>query len=445
MKAIFGKKIFRLVLGALLATQAVSAQEVTEAPADTLASVIESLQSDLSVLQRIKFSGYIQAQYQKADTIGSPAGFSGDDFKGLDNRFAVRRGRLKVAYTNELSNYVLQIDATEKKLGLKDAYVQFTDPWINVATVTGGVFNRPFGFEVEYSSASLESPERSRICQTLFPGEEDLGAKLTLQMPKTSNWSFIKLDAGLFNGNGINSETDKYKDFIGHLSAKKSFFSESVSVGLGASYYNGGFAEPVSSQAGAKFPHVYKMNGDVFKAIPDSGKVGDKAKREYIGFDGQLSFQTAAGITQFRGEFITGTQPSYKSLNTTSITNTLPASDDIYIRNFTGGYIYFIQSILNTKNEIVVKYDWYDPNTKISANQIGIAGSNTGKNDIKYSTIGLGWNYYWNSNVKLSAYYEWVANEKTNAAPMLNANNGVKTFANDQKDNVLTLRLQYRF
>ena len=187
------------------------------------------------------------------------------------------------------------------------------------------------------------------------------------------------------------------------------------------------------------------MNGDVFKAIPDSGKVGDKAKREYIGFDGQLSFQTAAGITQFRGEFITGTQPSYKSLNTTSITNTLPASDDIYIRNFTGGYIYFIQSILNTKNEIVVKYDWYDPNTKISANQIGIAGSNTGKNDIKYSTIGLGWNYYWNSNVKLSAYYEWVANEKTNAAPMLNANNGVKTFANDQKDNVLTLRLQYRF
>ena len=105
-----------------------SAQDEVDAKVDTLASAIESIQSDLSILKKIKFSGYIQAQWQKADTIGSPAGFSGGNFSGLDNRFAVRRGRLKVSYTNELSSYVLQIDATEKGLGLKDAYVQFTDP-----------------------------------------------------------------------------------------------------------------------------------------------------------------------------------------------------------------------------------------------------------------------------------------------------------------------------
>lgn len=444
MKTNFGKKFFQVVIGALLITQAVSAQDEVDAKVDTLASAIESIQSDLSILKKIKFSGYIQAQWQKADTIGSPAGFSGGNFSGLDNRFAVRRGRLKVSYTNELSSYVLQIDATEKGLGLKDAYVQFTDPWINFVSLTGGVFNRPFGNEVEYSSASLESPERSRICQTLFPGEEDLGAKLTLQMPKTSPWSFIKLDAGLFNGNGINVETDKYKDFIGHLSAKKSYFDESLSVGLGASYYNGGFAEPASSQMGAKLPHIYKMNGDVFAAQPDSGKVGDKAKREYFGFDGQVSFQSAIGLTQIRGEYIMGTQPAYKTLSTTSITNGLPATDDIYIRNFNGGYVYFIQSILNTKNELVVKYDWYDPNTKISGDKIGVAKSNTGKVDIKYSTIGLGWNYYWNSNVKLTAFYEIVTNEKTSALATAKTS-GISSFAKNQKDNVLTLRLQYKF
>lgn len=444
MKTNFGKIFFQIVFGVLLTTQVVSAQDEVDAKVDTLASAIESIQSDLSILKKIKFSGYIQAQWQKADTIGSPAGFSGGNFSGLDNRFAVRRGRLKVSYTNELSSYVLQIDATEKGLGLKDAYVQFTDPWINFVSLTGGVFNRPFGNEVEYSSASLESPERSRICQTLFPGEEDLGAKLTLQMPKTSSWSFIKLDAGLFNGNGINVETDKYKDFIGHLSAKKSYFDESLSVGLGASYYNGGFAEPASSQMGAKLPHIYKMNGDVFAAQSDSGKVGDKAKREYIGFDGQVSFQSAIGLTQIRGEYIMGTQPAYKTLSTTSITNGLPATDDIYIRNFNGGYVYFIQSILNTKNELVVKYDWYDPNTKISGDKIGVAKSNTGKVDIKYSTIGLGWNYYWNSNVKLTAFYEIVTNEKTSALATAKTS-GISSFAKNQKDNVLTLRLQYKF
>ena len=133
-------------------------------------------------------------------------------------------------------------------------------------------------------------------------------------MPKTSPWNFIKLDAGLFNGNGINVETDKYKDFIGHLYAKKTYFDESLSVGLGASYYNGGFAEPASSQLGAKLPHIYKMNGDVFAAQPDSGKIGDKVKREYFGFDGQVSFQSAIGLTQIRGEYIMGTQPAYKTI-----------------------------------------------------------------------------------------------------------------------------------
>ena len=133
-----------------------------------------------------------------------------------------------------------------------------------------------------------------------------------------------------------------------------------------------------------------------------------------------------------------------KQLSTTSITNGLPATDDIYIRNFNGGYVYFIQSILDTKNELVVKYDWYDPNTKISGDKIGVAKSNTGKVDIKYSTIGLGWNYYWNSNVKLTAFYEIVTNEKTSALATAKTS-GISSFAKNQKDNVLTLRLQYKF
>ena len=52
--------------------------------------------------------------------------------------------------------------------------------------------------------------------------ERDLGARITLQAPKTSPWNILKLDVGLFAGNGIKSEIDNHKDFIGQLSINNS-------------------------------------------------------------------------------------------------------------------------------------------------------------------------------------------------------------------------------
>lgn len=446
----------------------VNAQEPISA-LDTLPRNVEQLQSDVALLNKLKITGYIQAQWQMADTIGSPAAFSAGDFKGTDNRFMIRRGRIKFAYTNELSQYVLQFDVTEKGLGIKDAYFSFTDPWSQYFTLTGGAFNRPFGYEIEYSSSSRETPERSRIFQTLFNQERDLGAKLTLQAPKTSRWNFIKLDAGLFTGNGLNIETDKYKDFISHLYAKKSFMSENLTVGLGVSYYNGGWA------SGTKY--IYEM-GDVttsagtikgFKVDSTSYKVGAKIKREYYGLEAQISLNSAIGITTLRGEYLWGTQPATEktsgsptgiwlkdpvtvyttkydtnsNIATTSAKTTTSAYNP-YIRSFSGGYVYLVQSIGQTKHELVFKYDWYDPNTKISGNEIGAAGSKTSAADIKYNTIGLGWIYHWNSNVKITAYYEIVNNETTNQVAMANPS-AIKTFAKKQADNVFTLRVQYKF
>ena len=231
------KKLLAVILIALNAVA--FAQESTN-PIDTLAEYVNKMSATLFNLQRIKISGYIQAQYQKADSMGIKS-FSGGDFDPkTDNRFAVRRGRLKFAYSGNLSTAVVQFEATEKGVSIKDAYLAFTEPWIQALTVTGGVFNRPFGFEVPFSSSSLESPERARFNQTLFPGEEDLGASLTFQMPKASPWSFIKIEAGLFAGNGINPEFDKKKDFIGRIGIQKTIFNEQVKYGIGVSHYNGG-------------------------------------------------------------------------------------------------------------------------------------------------------------------------------------------------------------
>jgi hypothetical protein len=230
---------------------------------------------------------------------------------------------------------------------------------------------------------------------------------------------------------------------------------------------------------------VYDWKNNGF--VKDSIKGGAKLKREYIGLDLQATLKSDIGITSIKGEYIFGTQPgtasnnysptndqpivanttdsviskiSGKSIQVLTTTTAIPSSQNYYSRSFNGGYITFVQSILKTKHDIIVKYDWYDPNTKLAGNEIGAGDvydsklkkltknpTLTSGTDIKYSTIGLGWIYRWNSNVKISIYYEIVKNETTNSAG-LNASlgtSGVQSFANDQKDNVWTLRVQYKF
>ena len=194
-------------------------QDLNESPLDTLTRRVSTIQSTLDVISRIKISGYIQAQYQvadMADSLGIAGGitsYAGGNFgKGIDKRFLLRRGRIKFQYDApniekgwSTSQYVLQFDVSQGGLTIKDAYAKFTDPWCGWFSVTAGMQNRPFGYEIPLSSSARESPERGRMSQIIFPNERDLGAMITIQGPKTSTWNWLWLSAGLFNGTGAPS------------------------------------------------------------------------------------------------------------------------------------------------------------------------------------------------------------------------------------------------
>ena len=83
----------------------------------------------------------------------------------------------------------------------------------------------------------------------------------------------------------------------------------------------------------------------------------------------------------------------------------------------------------------MVKYDWYDPNSKVEKAEIGKPSTNLTLADIKFSTIGLGYAYYLNPQTKVILYYDIVRNEKTQ----------LTGYTTDLKDNILTCRLQFRF
>lgn len=394
-----------------------------EGTTDTLYKALDELRADINALKKIKISGYVQAQFQLADSTGQSS-FAGGDFPtNSDKRFAVRRGRIKFAYTGNITQYVLQFDVSEGGLSTKDAYLVVTEPWLSSFSLTAGIFNRPFGYEIAYSSNMRESPERSRFTQTLFPGERESGAMFTFQPPKTSRFNFIKINAGMFNGNGIAADFDKQKDFIGQISISRSNKSESIKYGLGFSYYNGGYYNASK--------YVYSINNKVFTVDSASTNKGNQTKREYFGVDGQIAVSWPVGMTQVRAEYVWGQQPGEKASTKSRSSSTLPTTDT-YIRNFNGYYVYLTQNIGQTKHQLVLKYDSYDPNTDVEGKDIT---SKLSKADIKYNTIGLGWIYKWDANVKFMVYYDIVKNEETALAG----------YVNDLRDNVLTCRVQYKF
>jgi len=444
---------------------------------DTVASALARTASDIEVMKRLKISGYIQAQYQIADMADSAGiangitSFAGGNFpKGVDKRIMLRRARVKFQYDAPInekgfstSQYVFQIDATERGITIKDMYAKFTDPWSGWFSVTVGNQNRPFGFEIGYSSSLRESPERGRMSQIIFPNERDMGGMLTIQGPKLSRWNWLKLEAGFFNGTGApgaganTSDFDKFKDLIGHLSVNRTTKSEKISWGLGASIYQGGFRIDNDSvyKFGKDSANIagFVLEKNVIAADFNNRKESD---RNYVGFDGQINIDWAPGITTIRGEYIQGeqtgiagstTSPAAAPTNTvtsasltTGIVTTSTPSVPLFSRNFNGAYFYFIQGIMQSPWQVIVKYDWYDPNTDVEGDEIGKSVQSTfkktGAADIKYSTLGLGLAYRWDANTKLTAYYDMVTNETS-------AN--LNGFHKDLHDDVFTLRLQVKF
>ncbi len=412
---------------------------------DGINETMLEMKSTIDALKKIKVSGYIQSQFQATDGSGgwnntatsgqnSVGNFSGGSFpKDVASRFSVRRGRFKINYDNDLTQYVLEVDVTQNGVGIKDAYAWIIEPWMRTFALTAGIFYRPFGFEVLHSHSVIESPEFARAIQTLFPGERDLGAQLEVAQ-ENGPLSYFNLKAGLFNGvlNTAN-ENDNNKDFIGRLGFQLPLEEQSLAIDGGISFYLG------KVRSNSKFIYTTDASAKTFMIDSTISNAGAYFDRSYLGVDLQLYYDLPVlGGLSLRGEYITGKQPGTSTSN--SFYNPGATVTPLYQRNSTGWYIDCIQNI-GLKNQLVVKYDVFDPNTDVEGSDIGAAGSNLTVADIKYSTLGIGWIYHWDANVKFTFYYDIVTNEKVNSA----ATGSLAPFTDDVKDNVLTVRIQYKF
>jgi hypothetical protein len=388
----------------------------------------------------LKIGGYIQPQFQVAGSKGIRS-FEGGDFSAkVSNRFMLRRSRVRIDYVHFSEGkkpsvqIVFQFDANERAFTVRDVWGRIFENNLKLFSFTTGMFARPFGYEVNLSSSDRESPERGRMSQTLMKSERDLGAMISLDSRRKDNiLKYIKADIGVFNGQGINAagDFDNSKDIIGNLALKPYHLGRHITVAAGASVLYGSLLQ------NTKYVYTTGTVAGIKKVTVDStaANLDNTSPRHYYGANTQFKYKNKKGLTtELRAEFIAGTQTGTAASSETP-TALVSGADGFHKRNFNGAYFYLLQQIFNTKNQVMLKYDWYDPNTKVAGNEIGAAGSNFTAANIKYNTLGFGYINYLTENVKIVLYYARVFNEKTQ----------LTGFTSDAKDDVFTCRLQFRF
>lgn len=429
----------------LLSLPAISNAQFLMDMIDTTTSVGKGMFSLYQKYDAVRFSGYIQPQFQYATGKGISS-YAGGNFPAqVDNRFTLRRGRFRLDYARydeehmPVVQFAFQFDGTERGVFIRDFFGRvFENKW-DVFSITAGMFARPISYEVNLSSGDRETPERGRMSQILMRTERDIGAMVTFE-PRRKNHPlrFFKIDAGLFNGQGLTatSDFDSHKDIITRWAIKPIKLNDrNWRLSAAVSMLYGGMEQFT--------PYIYRMdvsNGkEVFRVDSSRSNVGKIAPRHYYGADVQFRIPNGKdkGATEIRLEYLEGTQTATAS--TTETPGTIPVSGGVnaplYIRRFDGAYLYFMQNLGNPRDLVVLKYDWYDPNKKLKGKEIGEDDRGATAADIRYNTFGVGYVHYFNPNTKVMLYYDMVKNESTS----------LEGYTSDIDDNVFTCRLQFRF
>jgi hypothetical protein len=169
-----------------------------------------------------KVSGYIQAQYEFHQDSEDQLQQGGVPLN--QNRFLLRRTRLKVLRDWQYGGVMVELDANTVKgaaIGLQHAEVSFAyrnQDYSPLVQVTLGLFDNPFGREVLESPRDRPFMERSLASRGFFPSEPDLGVRLSGQA------AWFRYSVAVVNGQPLGDRTgfalqdpNAHKDVLGRV------------------------------------------------------------------------------------------------------------------------------------------------------------------------------------------------------------------------------------
>src|SRR6188768_2969899 len=130
----------------LLFTQTVVKAQFLMDMIDTTTSLGKGMLGVYKKFDHIRISGYMQPQYQVASDTGISSYSGGNFAPGSDNRFMLRRGRIRFDYAHFTKDsfpsiqFVFQFDGTERGVNIRDFWGRIWDTTWHLFLFTTGMF-----------------------------------------------------------------------------------------------------------------------------------------------------------------------------------------------------------------------------------------------------------------------------------------------------------------
>jgi hypothetical protein len=385
----------------------------------------------------VQISGYIQAQYSRNDLSEDQLQQGGTPLN--QNRFAVRRGRLRVNGRWKYFRTDFEFDGSNTRgptASVRRASISGVLPGSNaddppLLMLTAGLTEIPLGLELQQGQDDILFMERTTGSLALFPGPVDTGIKLE------GAYSVFRLQLAVMNGAPLDDraggpsgiDPTSAPDFLGRLGVdvkpvEKLHFAGGVSFLTGKGFHPGSDATKSVLQwddadgDGKVSPSEYKPTG------AEAAKPSSTFERWAVGADLSVDFRTKAGTSRVYGEVLLATNldralyvadPTFLGRDVRELNWYVAATQDITEYAFVGA-----------------RYDVYDPDSDLVDPRRGSLYARDAEIKTLSPIVGL----RWPGIVRLTLQYDNVQDH------LARDRRGVPS---DVKNDQWTLRAQGRF
>lgn len=324
------------------------------------------MSNDINDLKRSRWGNYIQVQYRDTDQVG-----------GATDAFGIRRMRLGLTQSVD-PRTVLRVSfdvatgTTQNVAQLRDAFVRWDlEPsFEKIGTeLSFGQFPLALGYELERSSGEREFPERTLYNRTMFAGERSRGL-----MVKHGIGPNMHVHLGGFNALTFD---DPEQRSIAPGPANR------LAVAGGVRWYNERMDLGLSMFRGER-PSVTTTR--TVSGVTTT-YVHPKIDREFLFLDGTfVGFIVPEAFIRF--EYMKGKDRVPITPGANNSVSSIRGQVDMQ------GYQVHLGYNINSRNQINVRYDEFDPDEDVANNVV--------------QTKGLAYSYFINPGARITLSREWI-------------------------------------
>lgn len=320
--------------------------------------------SKTSPIQGVAVTGYVQGQYEahadSDDQLRQGGALINQD------RFVLRRARVRVSGTWEYASALLEIDGNTVRgpaIGFQKAEASLHyRPYPNklpIVQAAIGLFDAPFGYELVESPRTRPFLERSQASRAFWPGEPDVGLRVAGAVG-FARWTIAALNGNPLGTPFATQAPASAKDVVFRLGAEAHPFADLAIGGAISALRGKGFHPGTDATKGTLEWHDQNEDGVVqpfeLQALAPSAATPSQTFDHWaIGADLQLHYRSRIGITKVYGELLLA-QNMDRGMFVADPVLTSVDSREL-------GYYAGVTQEITRYGIVGFRYDYYDPNS----------------------------------------------------------------------------------